>query len=129
MSETTGSPMLEVEGIRSGYHGVTVIKGLDFEVGDEVFFEFLERYGKDRPFDDHTFFDELVEATYPEIGDFFRDHVQGNEPLPYGEYFAKVGVDFVASPPGGGTPGITIATDAAPEQIALRQAWSSRFVD
>ena len=37
MSDTTGAPVLEVEGIRSGYHGVTVIKGLDFEVGDEVF--------------------------------------------------------------------------------------------
>ena len=37
MSETVAPPMLEVEGIRSGYHGVTVIKGLDFEVGHEVF--------------------------------------------------------------------------------------------
>jgi branched-chain amino acid transport system ATP-binding protein len=37
MSETVAPPMLEVEGIRSGYHGVTVIKGLDFEVGNEVF--------------------------------------------------------------------------------------------
>jgi branched-chain amino acid transport system ATP-binding protein len=31
------APILQVEGIRSGYHGVTVIKGLDFEVGHEVF--------------------------------------------------------------------------------------------
>ena len=37
MSEMVGPPMLEVEGIRSGYHGVTVIKGLEFGVGDEVF--------------------------------------------------------------------------------------------
>lgn len=37
MSDRAGSPVLEVEGIRSGYDGVTVIKGLDFEVGDEVF--------------------------------------------------------------------------------------------
>jgi branched-chain amino acid transport system ATP-binding protein len=29
--------MLEAKGIRSGYHGVTVIKGLDFTVGSEVF--------------------------------------------------------------------------------------------
>ncbi len=28
---------LEVEGLRSGYHGVTVLKGLDFAVGDEIF--------------------------------------------------------------------------------------------
>jgi branched-chain amino acid transport system ATP-binding protein len=32
-----GSVALEVEGLRSGYHGVTVLKGLDFAVGDEIF--------------------------------------------------------------------------------------------
>jgi branched-chain amino acid transport system ATP-binding protein len=37
MSNSDDSSLLEVKGIRSGYHGVTVIKGLDFEVGDEVF--------------------------------------------------------------------------------------------
>ena len=29
--------ILRADGIRSGYHGVTVVKGLDFEVGSEVF--------------------------------------------------------------------------------------------
>jgi len=29
--------MLDAKGIRSGYHGVTVIKGIDLSVGDEVF--------------------------------------------------------------------------------------------
>jgi len=37
MSEMAGSVALEVEGLRSGYHGVTVLKGLDFAVGDEIF--------------------------------------------------------------------------------------------
>ena len=37
MSEMAGSVTLEVEGLRSGYHGVTVLKGLDFAVGDEIF--------------------------------------------------------------------------------------------
>ncbi len=37
MSETAGSVTLEVEGLRSGYHGVTVLKGLDFTVVDEIF--------------------------------------------------------------------------------------------
>jgi branched-chain amino acid transport system ATP-binding protein len=37
MSETAGSVSLEVEGLRSGYHGVTVLKGLDFAVGNEIF--------------------------------------------------------------------------------------------
>ena len=34
----TATPgIIEVKGLRSGYHGVTVLKGLDFEVGSEVF--------------------------------------------------------------------------------------------
>jgi branched-chain amino acid transport system ATP-binding protein len=33
----SGLAMLEVEGLRSGYHGVTVLKGLDFTVGNEIF--------------------------------------------------------------------------------------------
>ena len=37
MSETARPVTLEVEGLRSGYHGVTVLKGLDFTVGDEIF--------------------------------------------------------------------------------------------
>jgi branched-chain amino acid transport system ATP-binding protein len=36
MSEAR-SVSLQVEGVRSGYHGVTVLKGLDFTVGDEIF--------------------------------------------------------------------------------------------
>ncbi len=37
MSETARSTILEVAGLRSGYHGVTVLKGLDFAVGREIF--------------------------------------------------------------------------------------------
>ena len=37
MSETVDPLVLEAEGIRSGYYGVEVIKGLDLEVGNEVF--------------------------------------------------------------------------------------------
>lgn len=37
MSEPAAPVSLQVEGLRSGYHGVTVLKGLDFAVGDEIF--------------------------------------------------------------------------------------------
>lgn len=37
MSETVVPATIEVTGLRSGYDGVTVLKGLDFVVGDEVF--------------------------------------------------------------------------------------------
>ena len=37
MSEAALPAILEVASLRSGYHGVTVLKGLDFTVGSEVF--------------------------------------------------------------------------------------------
>jgi branched-chain amino acid transport system ATP-binding protein len=37
MSENATPGIIEVRGLRSGYHGVTVLKGLDFEVRSEVF--------------------------------------------------------------------------------------------
>jgi branched-chain amino acid transport system ATP-binding protein len=37
MSDAPGSVSLDVQGLRSGYHGVTVLKGLDFAVGNEIF--------------------------------------------------------------------------------------------
>lgn len=37
MSEAAGASVIEATGLRSGYDGVTVLKGLDFTVGNEVF--------------------------------------------------------------------------------------------
>lgn len=37
MSETARPEVLQVEGLRSGYHGIPVLKGLDFAVGSEIF--------------------------------------------------------------------------------------------
>jgi branched-chain amino acid transport system ATP-binding protein len=37
MSESPAPAIIEVTGLRSGYHGVTVLKGLDFSVRNEVF--------------------------------------------------------------------------------------------
>jgi branched-chain amino acid transport system ATP-binding protein len=37
MSDAARPTNLQVEGLRSGYHGVTVLKGLDFTVGNEIF--------------------------------------------------------------------------------------------
>ena len=37
MSDTAPTVQLEVRGLRSGYHGITVLKGLDFTVSNEIF--------------------------------------------------------------------------------------------
>ena len=47
---------------------------------------------KDRPFEDHELFPKIIEITYPEVGEFLNKHVAGDQPIPYAEYFAKMGV-------------------------------------
>ncbi|WP_181306801.1 peptidase M61 [Rufibacter sp. XAAS-G3-1] len=53
-----------------------------------------QTYGKDKSFRDEELFDKITALTFPEIRDFFRRHVEGNEPLPYSEIFRKVGITY-----------------------------------
>lgn len=54
-------------------------------------------YGIDKPFDDSTIIDEIVSLTSPTIEDFFTKHVVGNTPIPYENFFQKVGLSFESS--------------------------------
>jgi len=88
----------------------------------EVFVELIERFGVQRPFDDASFHDVFVEATYPEIRDFFASYVSGREPLPFVEYFELLGIEYVQK----GAPGAShfrVQDDCSPEQAALRKIW------
>lgn len=49
-------------------------------------------YGMDRPFEDDHLFAQIEKLTYPQIGEYFRKHVAGNQPIPYQDYFDKVGI-------------------------------------
>lgn len=60
----------------------------------EVFIELLKEHGEDKPFDEATFFDLLVDKTYPEIADFVNDYIKGIKPLPINEYFSKIGINY-----------------------------------
>lgn len=52
-----------------------------------------EKYGKDRPFDDDELINVIVELSYPEIQEFFDKYVTGSTPIPYNEFFEKVGLE------------------------------------
>lgn len=60
----------------------------------EVINELSQIYGPDKSFSENDFFNEFVERTNPEIGEFFEKYVKGNEPLPIKEYMQYVGVDY-----------------------------------
>ena len=49
-------------------------------------------YGSQKPFNDDELFAKITELTYPEVGTFLTTYVSGSTPIPYENYFAKVGV-------------------------------------
>ena len=49
-------------------------------------------YGVNKAFDDEELFGTITKLTYPEVGAFLNTHVAGKTPIPYADYFAKMGV-------------------------------------
>jgi len=80
-------------------------------------------FGMNKPFSDDEIFDVIVKYTYPEIKTFFDLYVSNETPIPYEEYFKKVGIEKTTiSVPGnvfikGQTPYITV--DQASKDIII----------
>ncbi len=54
-----------------------------------------QRFGENKPFKDDKLIDELVTITgYPQVKDFYNKYIAGNQPTPYAEYLAQVGVEI-----------------------------------
>ncbi len=51
-------------------------------------------YGMDKSFKDDQLFNIITKMTYPKVGEFLNTYVGGNTPIPYNEYFKKVGIRF-----------------------------------
>lgn len=51
-------------------------------------------YADGKPFKEEKLFDEIVKLSYPELNTFFNKYVVGKEPIPYNEYFSKLGWEF-----------------------------------
>jgi predicted metalloprotease with PDZ domain len=60
----------------------------------EVVNELARTYGPSKSFPEKEFFDIFVRMTHPEIGDFFNRYVKNAEPLPYAEYYGKLGIRY-----------------------------------
>ncbi|MBA3972344.1 MAG: peptidase M61, partial [Bacteroidetes bacterium] len=63
----------------------------------ELMSELSKTYGKDKSFKDDELFAQIVKLTYPEIGDFFKSYVEGNETLPVSEMLELVGIGYGTS--------------------------------
>ncbi|MEZ4961529.1 MAG: hypothetical protein R2830_17000 [Saprospiraceae bacterium] len=55
-----------------------------------------KHFGSNRPFKDKQLIHEIEKMTYPEVGDFLKKFVQGNTPIPYGQFFDKMGISYTA---------------------------------
>jgi predicted metalloprotease with PDZ domain len=53
-----------------------------------------QKYGSEKPFQDAALIDEIIAMTYPEVGQFFEQHVVGTTPIDYATYFEKVGLTY-----------------------------------
>jgi predicted metalloprotease with PDZ domain len=60
----------------------------------EVMLELSKKYGSERPFSEEAFFDEFVAMTHPEMRLLIDRHIKDAQPLPIGEYFAKLGIKY-----------------------------------
>lgn len=60
----------------------------------EVINQLYKDYGANKSFSEKDFFNELVKRTYPEIGNFIKNYIQGTEKLPIKEYYSKLGIDY-----------------------------------
>ncbi|HET8885491.1 MAG TPA: peptidase M61 [Salinimicrobium sp.] len=52
------------------------------------------KYGQDKPFKDEELIPTIVSLTFPEIQSFFDQYVTGSTPIPYEDFFKKVGVEM-----------------------------------
>lgn len=66
----------------------------------ELLLDLSKEYGPNKPFKDDELIDIIVAKTYPEVRQFFDDYVIGDKPLPYQEYYNKIGWRYADKKPG-----------------------------
>jgi predicted metalloprotease with PDZ domain len=54
--------------------------------------ELSKQYGNNKPFSDEELFAKITSLTYPQVGEFLKTYVAGTTPIPYEQFFAKMGV-------------------------------------
>jgi hypothetical protein len=69
----------------------------------ELYLDLIHKYGKNKPFKNATFFDEIVDMTYPEIDGFIKKYIKDNNPLDYGNIYGILGINYIKSRPSDNT--------------------------
>ena len=56
--------------------------------------ELSNKYGKQKPFDDDQLFDEIISMSFPSVGKFIKDHIDGEIPINYNDFFELLGLEL-----------------------------------
>ncbi len=84
----------------------------------DLMLQLMKKYGEGKYFKDDDLFDEITQMTYPEIRTFFRDFVEGTQPIPLKAYLKKAGFDYDEA-----TGKVAPLPNPDSKQLALRKAW------
>ncbi len=66
----------------------------------DLVLELIDEYGIKKPFKDDEIIDVIVSKTSPDVGEFFKKHVIGAEPIPYNDYLNICGLEYVSEAQG-----------------------------
>lgn len=91
----------------------------------DVLVDLMEQYGTDRPFDNATFFDTFVAATYPEVEEFIEHHIRQRQSLDFEAFFAPVGIGYLTQGGEGEDRVLEVDPNPTPEQRRLREIWQT----
>ena len=99
----------------------------------EVYLELIKKYGKETPFDNATFFDTLVDMTYPEIADFIENHIKNNTPFNFEKEMESLGIKYYnqrLNPDNLPTIGFIIEpnSDNKPEVFSLSSEYTGKLI-
>ncbi|WP_353146412.1 hypothetical protein [Chryseobacterium sp.] len=84
----------------------------------DLMLKLMQKYGEGKYFNDDDLFDEITKMTFPEIRTFFRDLIEGTQPIPLKEYLAKAGFIYDEA-----TEKVYLSPNPDSKQLTLRKAW------
>lgn len=84
----------------------------------DLMLQLMKKYGAGKYFKDDDMFDEITKMTFPEIRSFFRDYIEGTQPVPLKEYLSKVGFTYDEN-----TGKVDLLSHPDQRQVALRKVW------
>ena len=63
----------------------------------DVILTLIEKYGKEKSFDDEEFFSEFSKASGLDLSNYFNKYIAGNDSIPYGSFFNYAGIKYFSN--------------------------------